>query len=116
MSSNKQFSNKKRKSASSRSKGRCYYCGNENPDTIDHIFPKSLGGTNRQDNLVLACKSCNCSKGQMTVEEYRAYSWRKANDIPTFSREQLSFLDRIGVNIFDGYDREKHIFWGEQCQ
>lgn len=31
--------------------------------TIDHIIPKSHGGQNKMSNYVLACKSCNSSKG-----------------------------------------------------
>ena len=31
--------------------------------TIDHIRPKSRGGTSRMDNLQLLCKQCNGQKG-----------------------------------------------------
>ena len=35
---------------------KCCYCGKENiPLEIEHIIPKSRGGTNRIDNLCLAC-------------------------------------------------------------
>ena len=30
---------------------------------IDHIFPRSRGGQNMANNLLLLCGSCNCSKG-----------------------------------------------------
>lgn len=29
---------------------------------IDHYFPLALGGTNSEDNLVVACQSCNSIK------------------------------------------------------
>lgn len=32
--------------------------------TFDHVVPKALGGTNRTDNLVLACRACNHSHGE----------------------------------------------------
>ncbi len=42
----------------------CEYC--HSPEkisatrfTIDHIIPKSLGGSNNLDNLALACRRCN---------------------------------------------------------
>lgn len=44
--------------------GVCRYCGDE-PETphIDHIVPVVRGGGNDEDNLCVACPSCNLSKG-----------------------------------------------------
>jgi hypothetical protein len=36
---------------------------------IDHVFPKSQGGTNELSNLVLACEDCNMAKGARTPEQ-----------------------------------------------
>lgn len=50
-------------------KGVCEYCGDKIPfaeATKDHIYPKSLGGTNDDFNLVLACRSCNARKSNQT--------------------------------------------------
>lgn len=41
---------------------RCKYCGGH-ADTVDHIIPKALGGTDALDNLTAACGPCNYSKG-----------------------------------------------------
>lgn len=52
-------------------KGLCAYCGRagkqgRDPDgrswTQDHVIPRSKGGKDTIDNLVLACTSCNSSK------------------------------------------------------
>ena len=37
---------------------QCYYCGRK-ADTIDHYYPKALGGTNAKSNFVPSCKKCN---------------------------------------------------------
>jgi 5-methylcytosine-specific restriction endonuclease McrA len=37
-------------------------CSNEG-DSVDHIVPRSQGGTDEDDNLQLLCRSCNSSKG-----------------------------------------------------
>lgn len=42
--------------------GRCVYCGDP-ADTIDHVIPRSKGGTDDLDNLVPACRDCNSRKG-----------------------------------------------------
>ena len=45
---------------------RCQLCGATAQDgaklEIDHIIPKSKGGTNDEDNLWVLCKECNSSK------------------------------------------------------
>ena len=37
--------------------------------TIDHIIPRSRGGTDDSDNLQLLCGACNSTKGNRTQEE-----------------------------------------------
>jgi len=50
---------------------KCAYCGKENvPLQIEHIVPKSRGGSNRVSNLTLACESCNRAKGTKTAAEF----------------------------------------------
>ena len=50
---------------------KCAYCGATNiPLEIDHIIPKSRGGTDRVSNLTLACRECNLKKGKKTAAEF----------------------------------------------
>lgn len=52
----------------------CQYCG-EQPGseelTIDHVLPRSRGGTSAWDNCVLACVECNKRKANKTPAEAR---------------------------------------------
>lgn len=44
---------------------RCRYCGasaDDQPLTIDHVVPVSLGGSDDPSNLVAACRDCNAGK------------------------------------------------------
>ncbi len=42
----------------------CQYCGTHSGDlTIDHIVPRSRGGSHSWENLVSACRTCNHRKG-----------------------------------------------------
>ena len=43
--------------------GCCQRCGTEDNLSVDHIVPRSLGGTDNLDNLEVLCSSCNSSKG-----------------------------------------------------
>lgn len=50
---------------------KCAYCGEANvPLEIEHITPKSRGGSSTVDNLAIACHSCNQKKGNLTAEEF----------------------------------------------
>ena len=49
----------------------CAYCHTANgPFELDHILPKSRGGSDRVSNLCLACHACNTAKGNMTAAEF----------------------------------------------
>lgn len=45
----------------------CVYCATKYENhvelTLDHVIPKTLGGSNEIFNLVLACTNCNRNKG-----------------------------------------------------
>jgi hypothetical protein len=50
---------------------RCAYCGNRSTAfEIDHIRPRSRGGSNRVSNLCVACHACNQAKGERTAAEW----------------------------------------------
>lgn len=50
---------------------KCAYCGKTSvPLEVEHIVPKSRGGSSRVSNLTLACHECNQEKGTLTAEEF----------------------------------------------
>ena len=49
----------------------CAYCGKTDiPFEVEHIVPRSRGGSDRVSNLTLACHSCNQAKGDRTAQEF----------------------------------------------
>ena len=52
-----------------RDNNRCQYCGSRDRLTLDHVLPRSRGGTDSWENLVAACVPCNNRKGSRTPEE-----------------------------------------------
>jgi 5-methylcytosine-specific restriction endonuclease McrA len=62
---------------------RCHYCGQPMKNarkkgarsgrqrSLDHLIPLSRGGLDNQQNIVRCCQSCNHTKGNLTLEEYR---------------------------------------------
>jgi len=54
----------------------CWYCGLSwtpaRTAQTDHMIPRSRGGGDQPENIVLACTACNGSKHDSTPEEWRA--------------------------------------------
>jgi 5-methylcytosine-specific restriction endonuclease McrA len=49
----------------------CAYCGaRDTPLQVEHIVPQGRGGSDRVDNLTLACAPCNQRKGTRTAGEF----------------------------------------------
>lgn len=54
---------------------RCYYCGGSirTKAQVEHLVPLSYGGLNGFKNIMLACPSCNSTKGARSERQY----WKK---------------------------------------
>jgi 5-methylcytosine-specific restriction endonuclease McrA len=56
--------------AAIRESGPCVYCGAP-AEHVDHVWPLSRGGWERESNLVPACKPCNSGKKDRLLTEWR---------------------------------------------
>lgn len=68
---------------------KCAYCkksGTEEKLEIEHIIPKSRGGSNRISNLTLACHKCNQRKGNKTAKEF-GFPDIQSNNIKKFLKD-----------------------------
>ena len=54
------------------SKPQCSYCGASRALSRDHIIARYSGGEHKGDNLIVACRSCNSSKGSRDLMEWYA--------------------------------------------
>lgn len=57
----------------------CVYCGAtaEQSGThlqLDHLVPRADGGEDRADNLVLACRTCNSMRQNLSLSQWAAYA------------------------------------------
>jgi 5-methylcytosine-specific restriction endonuclease McrA len=61
-----------RKNILLRDRNVCQYCGAALPSgelTLDHVIPRSRGGSSTWENLVACCHGCNRRKGNQYVHE-----------------------------------------------
>lgn len=71
-----------------RDNNKCQYCGSTRKLTIDHVIPKSKGGEDTWENLVVACSACNTKKGNKLLEHTGMKLVRK----PMAPSSKVSFL------------------------
>ncbi|AOX03672.1 HNH endonuclease [Moorena producens PAL-8-15-08-1] len=75
----------------------CTYCGKQSvPLQIEHIHPKSKGGSDRVSNLCLACEKCNQRKGNKPIEEFLKKKPSLLQKIKTKAKQPLK--DAAAVN------------------
>lgn len=57
-----------RRAVFARDDWRCQYCGAA-AENLDHVIPKSRGGTHTWDNVVAACRRCNSKKENRSFQD-----------------------------------------------
>ena len=82
-----------------RDDGKCAYCGDAKAERyeLDHIVPRSRGGTDRVSNLVVSCHDCNDAKGNLPVTEFLA--GKPARLAAIKSIQKVSLADASQMNI-----------------
>lgn len=76
---------------------KCTYCDAKDiPLQIEHIKPKSKGGSNRISNLCLACEKCNQKKGTTDIKVFLSKKPELLKKVQ--ARAKLSLKDGAAVN------------------
>ena len=81
-----------RKGIMLRDAGTCQYCLVKLPArglTLDHVIPKSRGGSSTWDNLVAACYACNNFKGDRTPQEAGLTLARQPRQVGLHAKHRL---------------------------
>ena len=99
-------------------KRQCVYCKKKNiPLEIEHIIPKSRGGSNRVNNLTIACRECNQRKDNMTAAEFgfpkvqkqASKGLKHAAHMNLIRKSFLTQLQELGIDVKEtfGYITKK---------
>lgn len=79
----------------------CHYCGRRAGDVvleIDHVIPKSRGGTDDESNLVAACEDCNRGKGadvEMRLERFDLPNGKVLFEYPDHTRPSAAEMREL---------------------
>lgn len=100
---------------------QCIYCGSREKLTVDHMIPTSRGGPDHPDNAVMACASCNSSKGDRRLYEFYGLGGR--NEVPRIAEgkylkllhEELGKRDLLGLGREDISGLCETCDLGEMC-
>lgn len=94
---------------------RCRYCGRAAPDArlqVDHIMPRSAGGTDDDANLVTACFDCNQGKHTRVLRPLPGIETRQEalkriarRHVEMFPLHALGFLEMQSTDIRVYLDR-----------
>ena len=71
---------------------RCQYCDSP-AENIDHVIPRSKGGTHSWENVVAACRPCNARKMDHFLHE-TSMKLRRAPRVP---RERIWIIAAVGT-------------------
>ena len=67
---------------------KCCYCGKELPLEQEHFIPVTMNGEYTLNNIIPACKSCNCSKSNkpfsLWYKNHKSYSKKREKIILEF--------------------------------
>lgn len=94
----------------------CQYCGETAPNVIlhvDHVVPVSLGGSDKPENLVAACRDCNIGKSSIqpdspivaAIGERAADYALKAKSAGTLARADYEAFQEFADEFEDLWDR-----------
>ncbi|MCH5256756.1 MAG: HNH endonuclease [Lachnospiraceae bacterium] len=79
---------------------KCIKCGQsyrKGDMDIDHIVPRSLGGSSSRENLQCICKHCNRSKRDSTVDTNADLQKRK-RELRKQDKEDIKYLKSVFKN------------------
>jgi 5-methylcytosine-specific restriction endonuclease McrA len=80
-----------RRAVFARDAHRCQYCGS-NAENLDHVVPRSRGGTHTWENVVASCRSCNARKEDRLPSECHMHLRR----VPTAPHATTSLIVSAG--------------------
>jgi len=85
---------------------RCAYCDASGvPLEIEHIMPRSRGGSSRESNLTLSCVPCNTAKGTQDIGVFLAHDPERLARILAQAKAPLRDVAAVNATRWALYER-----------
>lgn len=97
----------------------CQYCGEKAPNVtlhVDHVKPKTLGGTDGPENLVAACKECNAGKSSMPADASHVAEISQRNSEWQKTSAEMSARMRGTVERDKSYCEDFTYIWSAEAK
>ena len=90
----------------------CVYCGATDTQLeVEHIQPKSKGGSDRVSNLAIACHSCNQAKGNQEIEQFLSGKPDVLNRVLSQVKKPLADAAAVNATRWKLYNELKLMGW-----
>src|SRR5215471_8524420 len=90
---------------------KCAYAGDDSPCdeilNVDHVAPRSGGGSNRASNLVCACRKHNEEKNNLSLEEYGRLRGKDFAEVKAQAKAPLKDAAAVNATRWALFDRLK---------
>jgi len=90
---------------------KCAYCGSDKDITLDHVVPRTKGGSDHADNIIACCKSCNADKAH---EDWIIWYIQQ----PFFTEERRQSIEdwifpteEVNPNLYSYKPRRNRAYW-----
>jgi 5-methylcytosine-specific restriction endonuclease McrA len=94
----------------------CAYCGAKNvPLEIEHIHPRSQGGSDRISNLCIACVPCNQAKGNQDIKDFLAKKPDVLKRILAQAKAPLKDVAAVNATRWALFERLKELELPIEC-
>lgn len=103
-----------RKKILKKSNGLCARCGVgleiKVNMTVDHVLPKSKGGSNDFDNLVALCWNCNKNKGDKIVNVQKWYRYLDVSEVEKIIAKNSGDVDVVQQYFLELEKRRQEMY------
>ena len=98
----------------------CLYCGRVLECgiklTLDHLIPKSQGGSGRYENLVTSCDTCNTRKDNYTLSHFLRHHVNSKEGNHEDIHERIEMSLRRNLKYFNEVSESLLSRYGDSCE